>query len=323
MKKYGAAHDVNPSSSSDAPAIVPTSNKSGAARPVVGSGEHVYEVIYDWGELPPEIQYGNTHGVCEDSQGCVYVHHMVNKDRQSHNAMVVFDAEGKFIASWGPSSWVARTVSTSTRNVAKSFSIFATKIARSWSSPRSRANRFGVSAIPISPMPINPARTGRSASIAQPISPSPRMATFGGLGNEPGKVSCPPGLIVDIRGDKEPILIVADRGNNRIQRFTLAGKHIDFVGGTTMPCHFAHSKNGDMVAPDLAARVTLMDRDNNVIEHLGDDSGSEWRKTRTMTRDEFTPGKFIAPHGACFDHAGNIFVVEWIEVGRVTKLRKV
>ena len=42
-----------------------------------------------------------------------------------------------------------------------------------------------------------------------------------------------------------------------------------------------------------------------------------------MTRDHFTPGKFVAPHGACFDHAGNIFVVEWVEVGRVTKLRKV
>ena len=40
-------------------------------------------------------------------------------------------------------------------------------------------------------------------------------------------------------------------------------------------------------------------------------------------REAFTPGKFVAPHGACFDHAGNIFVVEWVEVGRVTKLRKV
>ena len=26
---------------------------------------------------------------------------------------------------------------------------------------------------------------------------------------------------------------------------------------------------------------------------------------------------------ATFDHVGNIFVVEWVEVGRVTKLRKV
>ena len=38
---------------------------------------------------------------------------------------------------------------------------------------------------------------------------------------------------------------------------------------------------------------------------------------------DFRPGKFVSPHGACFDHAGNIFVTEWVEVGRVTKLRRV
>ena len=119
------------------------------------------------------------------------------------------------------------------------------------------------------------------------------------------------------------MLTVADRTNNRIQRFTLDGKHIDFVSGTNLPCHFNFFKNGDVVIPDLGARVTLMDRNNRVIEHLGDDSESKWRSTRTMTRDHFTPGKFVAPHGACFDHEGNIFVVEWVEVGRVTKLQKV
>ena len=29
------------------------------------------------------------------------------------------------------------------------------------------------------------------------------------------------------------------------------------------------------------------------------------------------------PHSAIFDHNGNIFVGEWVEIGRVTKLRKV
>ena len=66
-----------------------------------------------------------------------------------------------------------------------------------------------------------------------------------------------------------------------------------------------------------------MDKHNRVIENLGDDSETKWRDTRTLTRDHFTAGKFVSPHGACFDHAGNIFVVEWVEVGRVTKLRKV
>jgi hypothetical protein len=116
---------------------------------------------------------------------------------------------------------------------------------------------------------------------------------------------------------------VADRANNRIQRFTLDGKHIDFISGTNLPCHFNYFKNGDVVIPDLGARVTLMNRNNEVIEHLGDDSSTKWGDTRKLTRDHFTPGKFVCPHGACFDHAGNIFVVEWVEVGRVTKLRKV
>jgi hypothetical protein len=147
------------------------------------------------------------------------------------------------------------------------------------------------------------------------------IRTFGGKGKEAGKLDCPHGITVDLRG-KEPLLLVADRANARLQYFTLDGKHVKFVEGTKLPCHFSERK-GVFVIPDLGARVTLIDRNNEVIEHLGDDSASEWRKTRVMAREAFTPGKFVAPHGACFDHEGNIFVVEWVEVGRVTKLRKV
>ena len=75
-----------------------------------------------------------------------------------------------------------------------------------------------------------------------------------------------------------------------------------------------------MVVPDLEARVTLLDQDNKLIVHLGD---GENYALRDKPRDRFIPGKFIAPHSAYFDHDGNIFVVEWVEVGRVTKLRKV
>ena len=57
---------------------------------------------------------------------------------------------------------------------------------------------------------------------------------------------------------------------------------------------------------------------------ISDDSAAQsWMELRKQSRDHFIPGKFVCPHGACFDHAGNIFVVEWVEVGRVSKLRKV
>ena len=40
-------------------------------------------------------------------------------------------------------------------------------------------------------------------------------------------------------------------------------------------------------------------------------------------RTAFPPGKFICPHDAAFDRDGSIYVTEWVDVGRVTKLEKV
>jgi hypothetical protein len=80
-----------------------------------------------------------------------------------------------------------------------------------------------------------------------------------------------------------------------------------------------------VVIPDLWSKVVVLDRDNKLAATLGDGqySQDDWNKIRIRQRETFEPGKFICPHSACFDHAGNIFVVEWVEVGRVTKLRKV
>ena len=147
------------------------------------------------------------------------------------------------------------------------------------------------------------------------------IRTFGGEGKEPGRLANPHGLIMDTRGP-EPQLLIADRRNNRLQYFTLDGRHLRFIEGVNLPCHF-HERNGVLLIPDLAARVTLLGRDNRVIAHLGEDPSGAYRELRTQPRERFTPGKFVCPHSACFDHDGNIFVVEWVEIGRVTKLRRV
>jgi hypothetical protein len=145
------------------------------------------------------------------------------------------------------------------------------------------------------------------------------LGFFGGPGKERGQLSCPHGLMVDTRG-KEPLLVVADRSNHRLQYFTLDGRHVKFVTDELrMPCHF-HTRGSVLLVPDLMARVTLLDGENRLICHLGDDTDF---RLRDKPREAFQPGKFIAPHSAIFDHAGNIFVVEWVEVGRITKLRKV
>ena len=73
--------------------MIRASNKSGLGPIVVGEGEHTYEVEHDWGRLPPELAYGNTHGVCEDSAGNIYIKHTVHSSSQSGDAIVVFDAD--------------------------------------------------------------------------------------------------------------------------------------------------------------------------------------------------------------------------------------
>jgi hypothetical protein len=147
------------------------------------------------------------------------------------------------------------------------------------------------------------------------------IRTFGGRGSAAGQLTEPHGIWMDTRG-AQPVLVVADRGNNRLQRFTLDGTHIDFVPGFRMPCHFDEHQ-GTVVIPDLRGRVTLIDRNNQIITHLGDSNVTANNPLRTEPRESFIAGQFICPHGACFDREGNIFVVEWVEVGRVTKLRRV
>ena len=328
------------------PAILGADDKAGTKLPVAGSGEHTYELQHDWGELPAQIKYGNTHGVVEDSQGHIYVHHTVNAASESADSMVVFDEKGKFVKSWGREFkggahglHIRKEGSTeflylcdTRRGVVVKATLDGEEVFTIGYPDQSDAYQPGADGKKPKYSPTNLAIAPNgdlfvgdgygSSYINQYNNKGEYIRTFAGKGKEPGKVDCPHGIAVDMRGGS-PILTVADRANNRIQRFTLDGRHIDFVAGTNLPCHFNFFKNGDVVVPDLGARVTLLDKNNQVITHLGDDSSSKWRDTRTLTRDHFTPGKFVCPHGACFDHAGNIFVVEWVEVGRVTKMRKV
>ena len=330
-----------------APMILGATNKSGSNKPVLGEGDHQYECTHDWGQLPADIKYGNTHGVCEDSHGRIYIHHTVNAASEKTDSMVVYDHKGKFIKSWGKEFkggahglhirkegkqeflYLCDTqrglMVKTTLDGEEVFTLGYPKEAEPYSKPGADGKPIKYSPTNLAIAPNGDIYIGDgygSSYVNQYDSQGKYIKTFGGPGKEEGQLSCPHGITLDVVGS-EPVLLVADRSNKRIQRFTLEGKHIDFLYGTTAPCYFDIYKNGDVVVPDLFARVTLMDKDNKIITNLGDDSESKYMETRKMTRDHFKPGKFVCPHGACFDHTGNIFVVEWVEVGRVTKLTKV
>lgn len=314
-------------------------DKAGVRIPRVGAGGHQYEVLHDWGELLNGIVYGNTHGVAEDSQGRIYIKHTVHQSSQVADAVVVFDAEGKFIKSWGADFKGGAHGMHLVKEGGSEF-FYLCDTARKivvktdldgqviWE--RGCPEETGGYKNPQEYVPTNVATApdgrvfvadgyGRNyIHIYQPD--GTHVKTFGGSGRNPGHTSTPHGLMVDTRGEK-PLLVVADRSNRRLQYFTLDGEHVKFVTEELRaPCHF-HQRGDVLLIPDLESRVTLFDRENRLIAHLGD--GKHYNGIRDKERSAFTPGKFVAPHSAIFDHAGNIFVVEWVEVGRVTKLKKI
>lgn len=331
-----------------APAVAGATDKAGAKRPVTGAGEHLYEVIHDWGELPRSISYGNTHGVCVDAQGHVYVHHTVHASSSSDDTMVVFDSKGKFVRSWGSEFkggahglhilkegreeflYLCDTVrAVVVKTTLKGEEVF--KLGYPKESPEYPMNAEGKPARKYSPTNLAIAPNGNiyvadgygSSFINQYDAKGNFIRTFGGKGKGPGQLDQPHGIALDTRGS-EPVLLVADRANRRFQYFSLDGKHLRFSaeGDVKLPCHFDERK-GMLLVPDLEARVTLMDRQDKVLAQLGEDTANPWGQMRKKARAEFVPGKFICPHSACFDQDGNIYVVEWVEVGRVTKLRKI
>ena len=335
-------------SAAAAPLFLHATDKAGTKLPILGEGDHTYEAIHDWGELPRTIKYGNTHGVCEDSQGHIYIHHTVHASSESHDTLVVFDEKGKFVRSWGKQfKGGAHGLSICkegneqflylcdyqhgivTKRTLKGEEVFT--LGYPAESEAYKPKNDG-SAVLYRPTNVAFAPNGDiyvgdgygSSFINQYNQNAEFIRTFAGFGKGADHVDCPHGLWVDTRTET-PLLVVTDRGNSRLQRFTLEGKHVDSIEGTSkMPCYL-HERNGEVVIADLLSKVTILDRQNKVVASLGEGeySRQDWSLVRNQAPGTFVPGRFVCPHGACFDHAGNIFVVEWVEMGRVTKLRKV
>jgi hypothetical protein len=327
------------------PAILSAGDKAGSKRPIVGSGEHQYECDHNWGELPSHIEWGDTHGVAIDEAGLIYIKHRKNA-ADPMDAIVVFDGDGRFVRSFGDEYNggghgidIRKEGPTEFLYLSDTKHGLVTKTTLKgelvWAKGRpEEPGVYGDPKVRYSPTNVAFGEDGGfyigdgygSHYIHQYDADAKWVRTWGGVGEEPGKMKTPHGLWLDNRPGREASLVVADRANARLQYFTLDGKHLGFVDEVSFPAHF--DLRGDvLLVPDLHARVSLFGKDNRPIVHLGYDA--EWTKevladNMRLRREpqRWQPGRFVHPHDACFDKDGNIFVVEWVPTGRVTKLRK-
>jgi len=308
------------------------------AKLILGDGQHKYECLHDWLIKPDYIEWGDTQGLAEDAKGNIYVSHTVNPGSPCKDAIVVFDKTGRFIHSFG-SRFAGGGHGLDVRKEGTQEYLYHCDTAHRvvvkttltgdviWEKGVPQEPGVYKEGAPYVPTNVAFGPNGDfyiadgygSSYIHQYDIKGNWIRTFAGPGTEPGKCRTPHGLWLDNRA-KEPLLAVADRSNNRIQYFSLDGKHVSFVKeGMRQPVHFK-TRGDELLVPDLNSVVTILDKDNKVVVQLGD--GANMPDLRGKKRSEFVPGKFIHPHTAIWLHTGDIVVAEWLPNGRVTLLRK-
>lgn len=307
-------------------------------RPILGTGEHTYECIHDWLTPPNNLKWGDTHGLAKDAHGRLYVAHTVGSGSVGSDAVVVFDPKGQFIESWGAefrggahgldlrkegSEEFLYHCDTRRRLVVKT--TLRGKVLWERGFPKESgvyadASKFCPTNVAFLPDGDLLVGDGYGSSYIHKYG---KDGEYKGVvikpGSEAGFVREPHGLWVDRRG-KKPKIVVADRGNHRLQEFDLEGKHLGFVTeGMRRPCHI-HYNDKLALVPDLDSVITILDKDNRVVASLGDGAPSG---LRDAPREKFIPGKFVHPHAAIWTNKRDILVCEWVPIGRLTLLRRV
>jgi hypothetical protein len=335
------------------PFAVHAQDKSGTKLPIVGSGDHTYECHHGWGEAPPKVKWFETHGTAVDKDGFIYITHRAGggfpaKPDDAQDTIVVYDPAGKFVRSFGKEfhggghgidireengqeflylSFMFPV------NVIQKADLKGEQVWRKekpaephvYDDPKARFSPTNIAFAPDGGFFV---ADGYGSNFIHRYDKDGKwLKTFGGTGDEKGKFKTPHGIWIDARPGREPMLVVADRANHRLQYLSLEGEPVSMdTANVSFPAH-VETRGDILMVPDLHARISLFDKDNKVITHLGYDA--DWTKEVLdgfkvrVDPTRWKPGRFVHPHDASFDKDGNIIVAEWVVPGRFTFLRKV
>lgn len=322
---------------------------------IVGDGEHKFEVVHNFPQLPSEFTWQTTHNVAVDAAGNLYVIHEGRVDQPEHPSIFVFDADGKFIRAFGKQFQggghgievrkegneeflyacgyqQVKAISKMTLDGEVLWEKYAPMQSGKYAANEDthREQKWGRDRF----MPTNFAFLDDdgflladgygSFYIHRYDKDGEWLSCFGGPGEGEGTFNTPHGIWIDRRNADSPTIVICDRAHGTLQTFDMDGKYQRTVKGFGMPANI-DTWNDLLVVPELHARVTLLDKDYNVVAQLGEDvariTGAGGDGIRN-NESQWNGGKFVHPHDACFAADGSIFVAEWVQSGRVSKLKR-
>jgi hypothetical protein len=301
-----------------------------------GNGEWTYRIAPEWGQLAAGTTFGGTHGgIATDNAGRVYC------STQSHTGVLVYGPDGvllKTIAGEYPEihsmvhaeengeEYFYATVQhgTPTENwlfvKMKTDGTVVQKITAPTEAGFKAPNEWRLTAaVPGPDGSIFIANGYGDSRIFRFDSKGNFRASYSGKGTAEGLLNCSHGMTVDTRYD-QPLLLICDRENRRLCHFDFDGKFVRTVTQhLRRPCQA--SFYGDYaVISELEGRVTILDKDNAPVAFLGDNpQKSQWANYK-LDPSQIARTTFSAAHGCYIDRDANIYVSDWNQTGRVTKL---
>lgn len=308
---------------------------------IVKRGQYAYEWNSNWARIPDDVQLGYTHGVAVSKDGRVHVFN------QSKHGVLSFNPDGSFESMWDEfpadrflgahgltlieedgneylwltdqtSNEVVKTTldGQTVLNVDKPANYAAdAKYSPTWATQSPADGTIYV------------ADGYGSGLINRYDKQGNFIDTWDGT-NGMGRFACPHAVWIGRRpkatGHDQPLVYITDRGNHRMQVFDLAGNFVKAFY-QDHPCSVDQGPDGLLLVPDLFAFINVYDEtDQPIAPKLGDHQHAianhdGWPNVPT---ERIVDGKFNSPHSGCFDRQGNIYIVEWISTGRITKLTK-
>ena len=303
-----------------------------AGEVVLGGGEHTYRWVPGWGRTAGGAELGNTHGcMVVDRAG----HVLANTDTE--HAVVFFGRDGKVVRSWGKEfggglhgmchrveagEEVLYLTHTSRHELVKT--TLAGKVLWTLGWPQASGiyeneGQYRPTAVAVAPDGRIFVADGYGKSWVHIYDKERKyLKSFGGRGKEAGKMQTPHGLWLDDRGD-EPLLCVCDRENHRLQWFTMDGGFVRLMDkDLRRPCNLWPLPGGGLVVADLAGRISILGKDDLPVMHLGDNPDPKKRARNGIPREQWRDGEFLSPHSVCADADGNIYVMDWNALGRIS-----
>jgi hypothetical protein len=147
------------------------------------------------------------------------------------------------------------------------------------------------------------------------------VKAFGGPGAEEGKFNTCHGIALDTRQHK-PLLLICNRNNNRVEYWDLDGNFVKVIQKDLRQPAAVYIRGNYAVFPELQGRVTVLDKEGNIVAQVGDNPNKDQRANYGLPPNQWKVGICNSPHGAAIDKHGDLIVTEWSKFGHLHKFTR-